>query len=268
LLDEECERVGVPLDRPSDWMVERERREYERADRIMVLSSFSQKTFLDEGVPAERLMCLPLGANLSAFRGTAALLSARAHRIRSGEPLTVLYVGALSFRKGFRDLVEVAAALDRTRFRLVLIGNVLPEVKSLVTALPPHVVVEGRVPQDHLPEVYASGDVFLFPTIEDGFPVVLAQAHAAGLPIITTPNGAGTDIVRSEADGWIVPIRQPAAILDRLTWCDGNRDALARMIEGRSETAASRTWGDVAADFERLCDEALATEPQPELTSC
>jgi glycosyltransferase involved in cell wall biosynthesis len=119
--------------------------------------------------------------------------------------------------------------------------------------LPANVEVLGKVPQSALSQIYRDADVFLFPTIEDGFPVVLAHAHAAGLPIITTPNGAGHDIVKTERDGWIVPIRSPQAILERLEWCAHNRSALADVIAAPREMAAARTWDHVAEDFERLC---------------
>jgi glycosyltransferase involved in cell wall biosynthesis len=82
---------------------------------------------------------------------------------------------------------------------------------------------------------------------------VLAQARAAGLPIITTPNGAGTDLVRPGRTGWIVPIRNPSAIVDRLRWCDANRAELAAMIGDNAAQEAPRTWSDVAVDFEALC---------------
>jgi glycosyltransferase involved in cell wall biosynthesis len=158
----------------------------------------------------------------------------------------------LSFRKGLWDLARVIASVDPDRFRFVLVGKVMAEAQAMTRSLPPEVQVIGKVPQAELPKVYTGGDVFLFPTIEDGFAVVLAQAKAAGLPIITTPNGAGTDLVRSEQDGWIVPIRDADAMVTRLRWCDANREALARSVESGSRDVRSRSWTEVAADFENI----------------
>jgi glycosyltransferase involved in cell wall biosynthesis len=107
--------------------------------------------------------------------------------------------------------------------------------------------------QDHLPAWYSDNDLFLFPTIEDGFPVVLAQAQANALPILTTPNCSGPDFITDGATGWVLPIRSPEAFVERLNWCDANRPALADMVRGAYTRYRVRDWNDVAADFERLC---------------
>ena len=253
LLDEESRRVGANLDRPSDWMVARERREYQLADRIVVLSSFSAETFVDQGVAPDRLDLLPLGVDVESFRPRIEVFAARAERVRRGDALNVLYVGALSYRKGLFDLLHVARSMTASAVRFTLVGNVMPEVQPLMESLPANVDVKGKVPQPDLPQIYTRADLFLFPTIEDGFPAVLAQAQAAGLPIITTPNGAGRDIVRTERDGWIVPIRSPQAIVDRLEWCGTNRAALAEMAADAGRVGPARTWDQAAEQFEHAC---------------
>ena len=253
LLDDESKRAQADLDRPGDWMIARERREYERADAIVVLSSFSAKTFVEQGIDADRLELVPLGVDVQAFSADEAARSARIARIQRGESLTVLYVGALSYRKGLFDLMQVVRTPSVASMKFRLVGNVMPEARPLLTRLPANVELTGKLPQSQLPAAYREGDVFLFPTIEDGFPAVLAQAHAAGLPIITTPNGAGHDIVRSQDEGWVVPIRRPEAVLERLAWCDGNRSALADMIASAGVHSRSRTWDEAAEDFETMC---------------
>jgi glycosyltransferase involved in cell wall biosynthesis len=252
LLKDEEARVSVPLDQPSDWIIDRESREYRLADHIVVLSSFAARSFIEQGIPPEKINLLPLGVQVEAFRSSPAVVAERARRIRRGDPLTVLYVGAVSYRKGLWDLARVAAAVDPARIRFLLVGKVMPEAQAAVERFGPHVTLPGKLPQAELPSVYRQGDVFLFPTIEDGFGVVLAQAKAAGLPIVTTPNGAGGDLVQSDNDGWIVPIRDAEAITERLRWCDEHRDALARMVETGAGQVRSRSWTEVAADFEAI----------------
>ena len=81
----------------------------------------------------------------------------------------------------------------------------------------------------------------------------MAQAKAAALPIVTTPHGAGLDIVTPGQDGWIVPVREPAAIVDRLIWCGANREIVARVVQRVYDTFRPRDWHQVAADFEAVC---------------
>jgi glycosyltransferase involved in cell wall biosynthesis len=130
-----------------------------------------------------------------------------------------------------------------------------------VNALGARARILGKIPQAALPAVYWDADVFLCPTIQDGYAAVSAQAKAAGLPIITTTHGTGLDIVTPDDDGWIVPVRDPAAIAQRLTWCDTHRGALAGTAARVLETFRARDWADVARDFEtiavRLCSAAV-----------
>jgi glycosyltransferase involved in cell wall biosynthesis len=118
----------------------------------------------------------------------------------------------------------------------------------------------GKVPQAELPRLYDRSDLFLFPTIQDGFAVVLAQAKAAGLPILTTSNSAGGDLITSGVDGWILPIRDPQGFVDRLRWCHEHRGDLAEMTLRVYDRFQPRDWAAVAADFETLCRRGLAAE--------
>src|SRR5205823_1798152 len=97
------------------------------------------------------------------------------------------------------------------------------------------------------------GDVFVFPTIEDGYAVVLAQAAASGLPILTTVNCSGPDLVRENETGWVLPIRCPGSFVDRLRWCLAHRSELATMVGAAYDDFRPRDWSDVATDFEHLC---------------
>jgi hypothetical protein len=115
-----------------------------------------------------------------------------------------------------------------------------------------------RLPQFELPGQYRQADLFLFPTIEDGFPAVMAQAAAAGLPMLTTPNGAGRDLVVDGVTGWILPIRSRETFIDRLRWCDKHRAELAEMVRRVYSEFQPRNWSVVARDFEGICHELQA----------
>lgn len=255
LLVEEMRRTGVPQERPSRWRIERELREYELADAVVVLSSFCQQTFLDHGFPSNRVALMVSGTRVETFRPDPKIIEARCRRILSGAPLQVLNVGTFSYRKGGHDLGQIVPALDPNRFRFRFVGTVHPEASGLWRLLRDRVTFIDRLPQFELPAQYSQADLFLFPTIEDGFPAVMAQAAAAGLPILTTPNGAGRDLVTEGITGWIVPIRSPDALLARLRWCDEHRPELAEMARRVYAEFQPRDWSAVARDFETICRE-------------
>jgi glycosyltransferase involved in cell wall biosynthesis len=255
ILCAEEERTGYRTYRPSDWMRQRELREYELADVIIVLSQFALDSFVRHRVEESKLRLLPLGTQRSLFRPDADKIAHRRQRIRRREPLRVLTVGTFSFRKGAFDLVEIARQTrDVATFRFV--GMVLPRASRLAEQASELVEFVPKVSQFDLAVHYEWGDVFLFPTLEDGYAVVLAQAAAAGLPILSTTNCAAPELVKAGKTGWVFPIRRPDLFVEQLRWCDQNREELAAMVEATYNLYAPRDWSDVAGDFVDICAEA------------
>lgn len=249
LLLAEEKRLGRPIDRPSDWMMGRENREYELADAVIVLSSFAEKSFEARGLPPDRVKVLPLGSELGRFRPEESVIESRVKRILAGEPLRVLTVGTFSGRKGAVDLAHIARRLAKQMtFRFV--GDDTAECAHLADVNSIEFV--ARRPQNSLAIEYEWADLFLFPTIEDGYAVVLAQAQANGLPVLATTNSAAPDILEEGRTGWVLPIRSPDAFIDRLRWCDQNRQAVADMVHRIYANRVTRDWSAVADDFVRI----------------
>lgn len=252
LLEAEAARTGVPQEQPSPLIMAREEREYSLADAVVTLSSWSRQTFLDRGFSPGKVRLMISGTRVTSFQGAPEVLAERSRRIAAGEPLRILNVGTFSYRKGVHDLAAVVRALPQESFQFRFVGTVAPEAAKLAEALRDRVEFIPRVPQQELMAHYAWGDIFIFPTIEDGFPAVMAQATAAGLPQLATPNGAGTDLVRENLNGWILPARSPERFVDRLQWCEGHRAELASMVTGMGLHSQSRDWREVAKDFLKL----------------
>jgi glycosyltransferase involved in cell wall biosynthesis len=98
-----------------------------------------------------------------------------------------------------------------------LVGPILPEFKSIISKFADErIIIKGLVPHSDLPAVYAGADVFVFPTINDGFGLVVLEAMASGLPVIVTTNCCATDVVVDGENGFVVGIRDPSAIRDRI----------------------------------------------------
>ncbi len=247
LLDEQ-RRAGVPMEVPSLWRVAREEREYGLASAVCTISSFAYHTFLSAGMPAERLILAPLGVDVGAFRPSPADIEARIKRILSERPLRVLTVGTLSFRKGALDYQNVVEALPGD-FRIRFVGTFSHECRAVAARLRGQVEFIERKPQSELPIQYNWADVFFFPTIEDGFAAVLAQAHAAGLPIITTHNSCGSDLIEHGETGWLTPARDSEAMSEHLLWCHHHRGRLAEMCRVINDRPRIRSWDDMARDY-------------------
>jgi glycosyltransferase involved in cell wall biosynthesis len=260
ILEEEERRAGVRIDRPSDWMIAREEREYSLADVILTVSSFAEETFRGTEV-LEKVASIPLGVDAGDFRPSPDIIKARIRRISGGGKLRVLYVGTKSFRKGLIDLQRITLEMAG-RFEFRFVGPAETQAHDLLNKLSANVEVLPSVPQSELPAVYAWGDLFIFPTVEDGFPVVLAQANASGLPILATTNCGASDFVRIGKTGWILPIRTPKAFMERLKWADEHRKELAEMVARIYGQFGPRTWDLVAQDYEQAMKYSHSTEAE------
>jgi glycosyltransferase involved in cell wall biosynthesis len=85
-------------------------------------------------------------------------------------------------------------------------------------------------------------DVFCLPSIVEGRALVMQEAMSQGLPLLITPNTGGEDLVEEGRTGFLVPIRSPEAIAEKLTWFLNNRAAIPEMGYLAQQQAARYTW--------------------------
>ncbi|WP_242046726.1 glycosyltransferase family 4 protein [Cylindrospermum sp. FACHB-282] len=257
ILSAEEKRAGVYVDKPSKWIIAREEREYQISDLVIVLSTFAKQSFIAQGIVKEKLKVLSLGTQLEKFHPLQQVVEERCQRIISKKPLRVLMVGTYSYRKGAIDFSKIAE-LGSGYCQFKFVGDVISEASHLAQQSSANIEFIPRQPQYELPEFYAWADIFIFTTIEDGYAVVLAQAQAAGIPIVSTTNCASLDIVVEGKTGWILPIRSPESFVERLMWCNEHREELVQMVWKIYHNFHPRDWAEVAADFVNISSKELS----------
>lgn len=208
VVSEEYRLWGV--DRPStdERDTVREEAIYDIADAITVPSQASAKSFADMGVSPAKIHVIPYGVRLDSFRVT-------------GEPppdeFNVLFAGSASLRKGIPYLLQAFAALRHPRKRLRIAGAVQEDLRALLSRLPTEAVeFLGPVPKPRLIELMNSSHLLVLPSIEEGFGLVIPEAMACGCPVLCSENTGGGDMVTEGVDGFVVPVRDPASLADRM----------------------------------------------------
>jgi glycosyltransferase involved in cell wall biosynthesis len=209
ILREEFELQGIPYPGVDPRIIMREEEEYEAADLITVPSAFAMNTFLEAGVPRRKMRLATYGVDLGMFHACTA---------RQPDDFNVVFVGGLSVRKGIRYLLDAFQQLQCKNKRLTLVGTVLPEMEATINALRhnPRIKVRGHVPQEKLKEILSASHALVLPSVEDGLGLVQVQALACGCPVIATQNTGAQDVFTDGKEGFIVPIRDAAAIAERL----------------------------------------------------
>jgi alpha-maltose-1-phosphate synthase len=209
IVNEEYARWGFSRETCDPRMIEREEAEYAQADAITVPSEFARRSFLEMGVAAEKVFKVPYGVRLERFQKT---------KEPPRDSFDVLFAGTVSLRKGVPYLIEAFQKLKHPRKRLRLAGPVEAEAGKLLQRLDmTGVEVLGRMPQTKLAEWMSASHVMVLPSVEEGLALVQGQAMACGCPLISSLHTGGEDLFSDGVEGFLVPIRSPDAILERLT---------------------------------------------------
>lgn len=164
-----------------------------------------------------------------------------AKRALTSGPLRLLFVGAMTQRKGLADLFAAMKLLDSHNVELVVLGSpILP--MSFYRGEFAHFIHEPPRPQRAVLELMKSCDVFVLPSIVEGRALVQQEAMACGLPIIVTRNTGGDDLVDEGRTGFIVPINSPESLAERISWFSARRSELPSMSEAARAKAINYTW--------------------------
>jgi glycosyltransferase involved in cell wall biosynthesis len=202
---EEAARWSAKFPDIDKRVVRRELEEYELADAIYLPSSYASKTFIEKGVPREKIVSFPLSAEPVLKRE------------RQPEDFSILYVGSISIYKGVQYLLEaVRIARKEKEIKLILAGSISPEMQPILKKYEGEFEYKGIVPHHEIGKLYEEASAFVFPTIDDGFGQVVIEAMSRGVPVITTANSCGPDVIRDGIDGFVVQPRDPEIIAQKI----------------------------------------------------
>lgn len=245
LVAEEYRRWGVtrPITDPRD--IRREEEIYQMADAITVPSHFAARSFVEMGLPPEKIHVIPYGVRLENFTRTAEPPTGR---------FDVLFAGAVGLRKGVPYLLQAFNQLRHPAKRLRLAGPIHPDIKPVLGRLPRE-SVEFLCPvsQPRLAELMSASHLMVLPSIEEGLALVQGQALACGCPVLCSTNTGGEDLFTDGIEGFIVPIRDVSALSERMQQLADDPALHERM----SHAALMRVrtlggWSDYGDRWERL----------------
>jgi len=208
ILIDEHQRWGVPFLAPGPHIVRREEEIYATADAITVGSNVSRRSFIDMGVPAEKVHVIPYGVRLDKFK----LIEPPA-----ADRFDVLFAGQISLRKGIPYLLEAFHRLRHPHKSLTLVGGVQDELRPLLAKLPTEdVTFTGSLPQPELARRMSRSHVLVLPSVEEGFGMVMAQAMATGCPVIASDATGAEHLFADGQAGFIFPSRDVDTLAKRL----------------------------------------------------
>jgi glycosyltransferase involved in cell wall biosynthesis len=197
--------------------------EWRLASRVLVNSQWSAQNLLNQGVDPAKIVVVPLCYE-PALQPAAIPVT---HATPRDPRLHVLWIGQIILRKGVPYLFEAARQLSAAPIRFTLAGQPGISAEALATAPPNVTVFPHRIPRAQAVELFRDADVFVLPTISDGFALTQLEAMSFGLPVITTPHCG--NVVTEGVDGFIVPARSSDALARAILTLEQDRDRLRQM---------------------------------------
>jgi glycosyltransferase involved in cell wall biosynthesis len=200
----------------------------------LAASSFTRQTLEENGIDAGSINVVPYGIDRSRFKPSKV-------RPSTGGKLKLLFVGTISQRKGIKYLLEALRLVGPANVELTVCGRVVDSL-PLFKSFGSEVTVQPSVSAVELLQAYRSADLFVFPSVVEGFGQVLLESLACGLPVLTTTRTAAPDLIRPGIEGFIVEPCRSDALAERIEWALANRSQLIDMRQEARRTAATFTW--------------------------
>jgi glycosyltransferase involved in cell wall biosynthesis len=238
VVKKECDRLGVALPpghehayNPEVLRIEEE--EYAHASRLLCPSEFVVKTFMDQGFERERLARHFYGVDETSFYPSQ-LSSDRG-------PFTMIFVGVCAVRKGLHYALEAWLKSPASRDgRFLIAGSFVPSYEEKLRPLLSHPSVRVLGHREDIAELMRTSDVFVLPTIEEGFGLVCTEAMASGcVPMVSE---ACTEICRHMENSLVHPIGDVEALSRHISILYEDRSLLSRLREAGLQKVPEITW--------------------------
>ena len=217
--------------------LERKKKELELADTIVVASDFVRHS-LPKWAKDKKIIQSPFGTPFSSNQIELIEKS-------NGNKLRILFVGSMTQRKGLSDLFDAMKIVDASKVELVVLGSLAAPLSFYSNQL--SFTYEPTRSNDKVLELMRTCDVFCLPSIVEGRALVIQEAMSQGLPIIITANTGAEDLIQNEETGFLVPIRNPEAIAEKINWFLSNRSKIFQMGKNAKQLADSYSWDAYAA---------------------
>lgn len=237
-------------------MIGRSRFATRYADHVMVTAR-TEITYNKEkyGVPESRMSFIPNGVAPEYFHP----------KEYAQNPVKLLYLGGWEWRKGIRYLARAfsIASAKHQEIRLTLAGIGVGE-STAKEMFPPEcrdkITVISKIPFEQIPGVYQAHDVFVFPSLFESMSLVVPEAMASGLPVITTRACGMQDIVEDGGNGMLVPPRNPELLALRIMELIENPDLAKKLGLAAQQSAGNLTWQRVADQVLEMYAKVLRTQ--------
>lgn len=210
-------------------------KEIEKADYFFAPSQIVKQSLIYCGAESSKIKVIPYGTDISKFPYKA--------RETHNEVIKLIFVGAVEYRKGIHHLLKVITKFEQKEISLKLIGaydsndKLYKDYHNIE-----NIEFCGFVTHDELVSYYHDADVFVFPTLGEGFGMVVLEAMSCGLPVIISDVAGGNDAITDGIDGFEIKAGNEEELYLKIKWFLDHREKIPEMAEHARKKAEKYTW--------------------------
>ena len=213
------------------------------ANYIIVASSFTANTLLDYPSKLNNVIVIPYGFPPVNFK--------RKFISTKNRPIKLLFVGGLSQRKGIANVIE-AVEYFGNNVELTIVGNtIVNNCIPLNNALLKYNWIPS-LPHYKILDLMADNDILLFPSLFEGFGLVITEAMSQGTPVITTNRTAGADLIKQGENGWLVTPGSTESLISCIQNILSQPEIIQFVGQNAMNTASNRPWSKYSDELSKI----------------
>ncbi len=218
-----------------------------KADMITAVSHFTANLVKQEMKLTDNITVIHNGIDHTVFTP--------GRTRKYAETINVLFCGKISQRKGAHWLVPIAEKLDKN-INILYTSGIQPTGMSLKH---PHLKCVGSIPYQQMPALYQNADILLFPTVREGFGLVVAEAMACGLPVVATNCSSLPELIDGGKGGFLCPLGNVNSFAEKINFLADNPELRREMGEyNRAKVEKMFTLERMVAQYQELFEEVLS----------
>lgn len=205
------------------------------SDYFFAPSQIVKKSLIYAGAHEENIFLIPYGVDLKKF--------SYKQKVIHSLPLKMIYVGQISYRKGIHHLLEAVKNIGGNYVNLILAGSYNPKSDLYLNYKDvSNIHFLGFITRDILEKYYQDSDVFIFPTLGEGYGLVVLESLSTGTPVITSDLAGGNDIIKDGYNGYVFEAGNNVDMINKLSIILNNMDQLPSMSANSYKSVLNMSW--------------------------